>query len=85
MKEKPTFTGEPRRSTERDPDLCVITCALDGVLANRKQSPGIPYTPEEIAEEARRAYDAGQKSGDRAVLYAAAPGLTATALEGEWL
>ncbi|MEU2617684.1 type III polyketide synthase [Streptomyces sp. NPDC007157] len=33
----------------------------------------------------RRAYDAGQKSGSRAVLYAAAPGLSATALEGEWL
>jgi 3-keto-5-aminohexanoate cleavage enzyme len=43
----------------RDPDLCVITCALDGVLANRKQCPGIPYTPVEIAEEAKRAYDAG--------------------------
>jgi 3-keto-5-aminohexanoate cleavage enzyme len=59
MKEKPTFTGEPRRSTERDPDLCVITCALDGVLANRKQCPNIPYTPVEIAEEAKRAHDAG--------------------------
>ncbi|OIK00851.1 polyketide synthase [Streptomyces sp. MUSC 14] len=33
----------------------------------------------------RRAYDAGQKPGSRAVLYAAAPGLTATALEGVWL
>ncbi|MEU0675569.1 type III polyketide synthase [Streptomyces sp. NPDC006172] len=33
----------------------------------------------------RRAHDAGQKPGSRAVLYAAAPGLTATALEGEWL
>ncbi|MFI1567930.1 type III polyketide synthase [Streptomyces sp. NPDC020490] len=33
----------------------------------------------------RRAYDAGQKSGRRTVLYAAAPGLTATAVEGEWL
>jgi germicidin synthase len=34
----------------------------------------------------RRAHDAGRlKPGDRAVLYAAAPGLTATALEGEWL
>ena len=43
----------------RDPDLCVITCALTGVLANRKQCPGIPYTPVEIAEEAKRAYDAG--------------------------
>lgn len=43
----------------RDPDLCVITCALTGVLANRKQCPGIPYTPVELAEEAKRAYDAG--------------------------
>lgn len=43
----------------RDPDLCVITCALTGVLANRKQCPNIPYTPVEIAEEAKRAYDAG--------------------------
>jgi germicidin synthase len=33
----------------------------------------------------RRAHDAGQEPGSRAVLYAAAPGLTATALEGEWL
>jgi uncharacterized protein (DUF849 family) len=44
---------------ERDPDLCVITCALTGVLATRAQCPGIPYTPEEIGEEARRAYEAG--------------------------
>jgi 3-keto-5-aminohexanoate cleavage enzyme len=43
----------------RDPDLCVITCALTGVLATRAQCPGIPYTPVEIAEEAKRAYDAG--------------------------
>ncbi|MFE9499765.1 type III polyketide synthase [Streptomyces collinus] len=33
----------------------------------------------------RRAYDAGQEPGSRAVLYAAAPGLSATALAGEWL
>src|SRR5580658_5424940 len=44
---------------ERDPDLCVITCALTGVLANRKQCPALPYTPAEIADEAKRAYDAG--------------------------
>jgi 3-keto-5-aminohexanoate cleavage enzyme len=44
---------------ERNPDLCVITCALTGVLANRQQCPNIPYTPVEIAEEAKRAYDAG--------------------------
>jgi uncharacterized protein (DUF849 family) len=59
-KDKPTFTGEPREPDEaRDPDLCVVTCALSGVLANRRQCPGIPYTPAEIAEEARRAYEAG--------------------------
>jgi uncharacterized protein (DUF849 family) len=44
---------------DRDPDLCVITCALTGVLANRKQCPDIPYTPVELGEEAKRAYDAG--------------------------
>jgi uncharacterized protein (DUF849 family) len=43
----------------RDPDLCVVTCAVTGVLANRKQCPSIPYTPVEIAEECKRAYDAG--------------------------
>ncbi len=37
----------------------VITCALTGVLASRRQNAAIPYTPAEIAEEARRAYDAG--------------------------
>jgi 3-keto-5-aminohexanoate cleavage enzyme len=46
-------------STHRDPDLCVITCALTGVLANRNQCAAIPYTPVEIAEEAKRAYEAG--------------------------
>lgn len=37
----------------------VVTAALTGVLANRKQCPAIPYTPVEIAEEAQRAWDAG--------------------------
>ena len=46
-------------SEKRDPDLTVITCAVTGVLANRKQCPGIPYTPAEIGEECRRAYEAG--------------------------
>ncbi len=46
-------------NAKRDPDLCVITCALTGILADRRQCPSIPYTPEEIAEEARRAYEAG--------------------------
>ena len=37
----------------------ILTAALTGVLANRKQCPHIPYTPKEIAQEAKRAYDAG--------------------------
>jgi 3-keto-5-aminohexanoate cleavage enzyme len=37
----------------------MITCALSGVVANRDQCPAIPYTPEEYAAEAKRAYDAG--------------------------
>jgi len=37
----------------------VITAALTGVLARREQCPHIPYTPEEIALEGKRAVDAG--------------------------
>ncbi|HEV3472668.1 MAG TPA: 3-keto-5-aminohexanoate cleavage protein [Actinomycetota bacterium] len=40
-------------------DPCIITCAMSGVAANRDQCPAIPYTPEDYAKEARRAYDAG--------------------------
>lgn len=40
-------------------DPCIITCAMSGVAANRDQCPAIPYTPEDYAAEARRAYDAG--------------------------
>ena len=37
----------------------VITASLTGVLARREQCPYIPYTPKEIAEEGKRAVDAG--------------------------
>jgi 3-keto-5-aminohexanoate cleavage enzyme len=40
-------------------DKVVITVALTGVAANRAQCPAIPYTPAEIGEEARRAFEAG--------------------------
>jgi 3-keto-5-aminohexanoate cleavage enzyme len=40
-------------------DRVVVTCALTGVLATREQCPWVPYTPVEIAEEARRAHEAG--------------------------
>ncbi len=36
----------------------VVTCALTGVLTNPQQHP-VPVTPEEMAQEARRAHDAG--------------------------
>jgi len=37
----------------------IISAALTGVLATREQCPAIPYTPKEIADEAKRATDAG--------------------------
>jgi 3-keto-5-aminohexanoate cleavage enzyme len=40
-------------------DKVIVTCALTGVLARREQCPYLPYSPVEIAEEARRAYEAG--------------------------
>src|SRR5262245_64335122 len=40
-------------------DKVIITAALTGVAANRNQCPAIPYTPDEIAEEAFRAHQAG--------------------------
>ena len=45
--------------TRDNQDKVVLTCAVTGVLASRKQCEGIPYTPVEIAEECKRAYDAG--------------------------
>ncbi|MBB5518570.1 3-keto-5-aminohexanoate cleavage protein [Amphiplicatus metriothermophilus] len=39
-------------------DKAIITCALTGVLTDPQQHP-VPVTPEEMAAEAKRAYDAG--------------------------
>jgi 3-keto-5-aminohexanoate cleavage enzyme len=36
----------------------ILTCALTGVLTDPRQHP-VPVTPEQMAKEARRAYDAG--------------------------
>jgi uncharacterized protein (DUF849 family) len=38
---------------------CVVTAALTGALTRREHCPAIPYAPVEIAEEARRAAEAG--------------------------
>ncbi len=40
-------------------DKVIVTCALTGVLAKREQCPYLPYSPAEIGEEAKRAYEAG--------------------------
>jgi 3-keto-5-aminohexanoate cleavage enzyme len=40
-------------------DKVILSCALTGAVTSRRQCPAIPYTPVEIAEEAKRAYDAG--------------------------
>lgn len=37
----------------------VITCALTGPIATKADNPNLPVTPEEIAEAARGAHDAG--------------------------
>jgi 3-keto-5-aminohexanoate cleavage enzyme len=41
------------------PQKVVITAALTGALTTRRQCEYIPYTPVEIAEEAKRCADAG--------------------------
>ncbi len=42
-----------------DPEKVVISAALTGALTTRDQCEAIPYTPEEIAEEAEAAREAG--------------------------
>lgn len=37
----------------------ILSCALTGAATNRSHCPAIPYTPKEIAEEGKRAVDAG--------------------------
>jgi uncharacterized protein (DUF849 family) len=40
-------------------DPAIITNSISGAVANRDQCPAIPYTPEEYAQEAKRAVDEG--------------------------
>ena len=39
-------------------DKVIVTCALNGVLTNPQTHP-VPYTPEDMAQSARDAHDAG--------------------------
>ena len=52
--------GSRRARREPDGDL-IITVAPCGAETTREQAPGVPYTPAEIAAEARRAFDAGAR------------------------
>ena len=47
-------SNRPNRS-----DKVILTCAMSGAVTTRKQCPAIPYTVEDYAAEAKRAYDAG--------------------------
>ncbi len=40
-------------------DKVIITCALSGVVTSRAQCPAIPYTVDDFARDAKRAWDAG--------------------------
>ena len=42
-----------------DPEKVVISAGLTGATTMREHHPAIPYTPEEIAEEAAKAHEAG--------------------------
>ena len=42
-----------------DADQVILSCALTGAVTTKQHCAAIPYTPVEIAEEARRAYEAG--------------------------
>jgi uncharacterized protein (DUF849 family) len=40
-------------------DKAIVTCALTGAVTTKRQCAAIPYTAEEMGEEARRAWEAG--------------------------
>jgi 3-keto-5-aminohexanoate cleavage enzyme len=40
-------------------DKVIISCALTGAVTTKKHCPAIPYTPAELGEEAKRAWEAG--------------------------
>jgi len=40
-------------------DKVILSCALTGAVTTKAHCPAIPYSPVEIGEEAKRAFDAG--------------------------
>ena len=73
-------------------DKAILTCALTGVLTNPKQHP-VPVTPEEMAQAAHDAYQAGasivhchfrqQEPGIWVATAFGGHGLNTTAMAGE--
>ncbi|WP_290812554.1 3-keto-5-aminohexanoate cleavage protein [Halovivax sp.] len=53
------FYARQASTKGNDPLRVVISAALTGALTTRDQCPAIPYTPEEIAEQAAAAREAG--------------------------
>ena len=47
-----------KTSVNLAPDIAILTCALTGVLTDPTQHP-VPVTPEQMASEARDAFNAG--------------------------
>ena len=53
------FYDRQNSTRGNDPETVVVSAALTGALTTRDQCEAIPYTPEEIAEEAAAAREAG--------------------------
>jgi 3-keto-5-aminohexanoate cleavage enzyme len=58
MEQPMTITGQ-ESVKGNDPDKAIISAALTGALTTRDQCEAIPYTPEEIAEDAAEARENG--------------------------
>lgn len=54
----PTFVGVSGMERKQTMSKAIVTCALTGVLTNPEQHP-VPVTPEQMAAEAKRAFNAG--------------------------
>jgi uncharacterized protein (DUF849 family) len=56
-----THMGVKTQRTVRgnDPDKAVISVAMTGAMTMRSRCPSVPYTPQEIAEQAQEAREAG--------------------------
>ena len=62
MPAKPAATGEQKEMDERRKAMAkkvIITAALSGAGTFKNQNPAVPYTPQEFADEAEKAYKAG--------------------------